>query len=167
MKDFYSLLIKFVQKIVFILLLSLFMGLVSNFSLIKKYLQGEFQHGFLSSQGYPSITFITLAEAEELFSKGEALFIDSRSEDTFKSGHILKAINIPFVKYQNEGSMKLHSHPFEETLVVYCDGSECQLSVELAKLLHKKGFKNIRVFFGGWTEWMNEGLPVSKENDTQ
>ncbi len=158
---------KLFQQIVIILILSSILGLGANFFLIKKYFHGEFRHGFLSSEEYPSITFITLLEAEELFSKGEALFIDSRSEEVFKIGHILKAINIPLVKYKEEGSIKLLSHPFEESLVVYCDGSECQTSEELAKLLHKKGFEDIRIFFGGWTEWMKKRLPVSKESDTQ
>ncbi|MCK4647147.1 MAG: rhodanese-like domain-containing protein [Candidatus Aminicenantes bacterium] len=158
---------KLFQQIVFILILSSILGLGANFPLVEKYFQGEFQHGFLSLEEYPSITFITLLEAQELFLKGEALFIDSRNEEAFKTGHILKAKNIPFVKYKEKGFMKLLSHPLEETLVVYCDGSECQTSEELAKLLHKKGFEDIRIFFGGWTEWMKKRLPVSKESDTQ
>ncbi len=155
---------RLVQQIVFILILSSIIGLGANFSLIKKYIQGEFRHTFLSSEEYPSIAFITFEEAEELFSKGEALFIDSRPEEAFQEGHILGATNIPFEEQKEGDILNLFSLALEGTLVVYCDGSECRSSVELAKLLHEKGFKDIKVFFGGWIEWKKEGLPVSSEN---
>lgn len=166
MKQSYFLSIKLIKQISFILLLSLFMGLVPNFPLIKKYFQGEYQYGFVSLEEYPSITFITLAEAEELFSQDEALFIDSRDKKAFKAGHILRAINIPFMEYKKRGYHNLLSIPLEKTLVVYCDGSSCQSSITLAKLLHRKGFKNINVFFGGWAEWLVGELPVSSEDDS-
>ena len=152
---------KLVQQITLILLASLIIGLGINFSLIKKYLQGEFQQGFISSEEYPSITFITLQEAEGLFSAGEALFIDSRPEEDFQAGHILGAENIPFEERKDEEVLDLPSLLTEETVVIYCDGSECNSSLELAKVLNQKGLKDIRIFFGGWVEWVREGLPVS------
>lgn len=158
---------KFIQQIVFILVLSSIIGLGANVPLIKKYFRGEFQHGFLSLEDYPSITFITLEEAEDLFSKGEALFIDTRPEEDFQAGHILEAVNIPFVEHKEEVALDLLSIPFKKTLVVYCDGNECQSSVELAKVLDKNGFEDTKIFFGGWVEWVREGLPVSLENDSE
>lgn len=158
---------KLIQQIVLIVALSSIIGLGVNFPLIKKYLQGEFRHSFLSSEEYPSITFITLPKAEELFSKGEALFIDSRTEEAFQEGHILGAMNIPFEEQKEGEALSLFFLSLEGSLVVYCDGSECKSSVELAKLLHEKGFKDIKVFFGGWIEWVKEGLPVSSENGSK
>ena len=156
---------KLVQQIVFILILSSIIGLGANFHLIKKYFQGEFRQSFFSSEKFPSIIFITLAEAEELFFSKDTIFIDSRPEGDYLVGHILGALNIPFEQHK-EGEMltRLDLSP-EEILVVYCDGSECQSSVELAKFLDAQGFKSIKVFFGGWTEWVQAGLPVSIEND--
>lgn len=155
---------KLLQEILLILILSSILGFGANFSLIKKYFQGEYRHAFLSKEEYPSITFITLSEAEDLFSQGEALFIDSRPEKDFRSGHIPGAVNIPVVQ-EREEALNSFSFPKERTLVIYCDGSECQSSVFLARLLHQKGFVNIKVFFGGWVEWVREGLPVALEND--
>lgn len=160
---------KLFRQVASIVVLSFIIGLGANFSLVKKYFQGEFRHAFIRSEEYPSIRFISLSEAEELFSRGEARFIDTRSEKDFLAGRILGAKNIPFVEYKQEKVSNLLSFPLDETLVVYCDGSECQSSVELAKLLHKKGFRDIRVFFGGWVEWVREGLPVDSgsEDDSQ
>jgi len=157
----------FLQQIVLILSLSLIIGLGINFSLIKKYFLGDFRFGFISLEKYSSITFITLGEAEGLFSEEEALFIDSRPKEAFRTGHILGAVNIPFEEYNKEKALDLIFLPPEGTVVIYCDGSECNSSLELAKVLHQKGLRDIKVFFGGWVEWMKEGLPVSSENDPQ
>jgi rhodanese-related sulfurtransferase len=155
------------QQIVLMLFLSLIVGLGINFPFIKKYFLGDFRFGFISLEKYPAITFITLGEAEGLFLKGEALFIDSRPEEDFQTGHILGAVNIPFEEYKKEKAFDLIFLPPEGTVVVYCDGSECNSSLELAKVLHQKGLIDIKIFFGGWVEWVREGLPVSSENDPQ
>ncbi len=155
-----------VKKTAFILALSVVCGLGFNYSLIKKYCRGEFEHGFFHFKDYPSLVFISLGEAEELFLKGEALFIDSREKEAFREGHIPGARNIPFEAHGEE-SLPFPGLLLERTLVVYCDGSECQSSVELARTLHRQGFKDLRVFFGGWAEWLEAGLPAATENDWQ
>jgi len=154
-------------QIALILFLSLIIGLGINFSLIKKYFLGDFRFGFISLEEYSSITFITLGEAEGLFSEGEALFIDSRPKEAFRTGHILGAVNIPFEEYKKEEALDLIFLPPEGTIVIYCDGSECNSSLELAKVLHRKGLIDIKIFFGGCVEWVREGLPASSENDPQ
>jgi len=158
---------KIILGIVFIIALSLILGLAVNFSLLKKFIRGEFRPGFFSSENYPSIAFITLAEAEELFASQQAVFIDSRSEKDYRWGHVLGALNIPFEQNNEEEISNQLDLPPEKTLVVYCDGSECQSSLALAKVLDKLGFQSIKVFFGGWAEWVQAGLPVSAENDQQ
>jgi rhodanese-related sulfurtransferase len=144
--------------------LSVFIGVSANLSLVKQYLNGDFSQSFFSPKDFPSIQFIGLTEAEDLFMRGDALFLDSRAEEKFLEGHILDAINIPF----EEGERAVHeqlSFPRDGTLVVYCDGNECQSSILLAKVLADQGFEDIRVFFGGWAEWVVAGLPSSEKND--
>jgi rhodanese-related sulfurtransferase len=157
---------KLLHDSVLILALGLALGFLTHLSLIKKYFHGEYRHAFFSKEDYPSITFIGLEEAEDLFSGGEALFIDSRDKKDFRKGHILGAVNIPFVEHKEE-ALDLHSIPLKKTLVVYCDGSECQSSVALSKVLHKRGFAPIKVFFGGWLEWLKKGLPLEREDDSK
>jgi rhodanese-related sulfurtransferase len=55
----------------------------------------------------------------------------------------------------------------ERTLVVYCEGGDCQSSLLLAKRLHDEGFKDIRVITGGWEEWKKAGLPEEKDDDQE
>jgi rhodanese-related sulfurtransferase len=158
---------KLLLQIVLIVFLSIIIGLGINFSLIEKYFMRDFRFGFISLEKYTSVTFITLEEAEWLFSEEEALFIDSRPKAAFQAGHIMGAVNIPYEEYKREEALDLIFLPPEGTVVIYCDGSECNSSVELAKVLHQKGLLDIRIFFGGWVEWKKGGLPVSSENDPQ
>jgi rhodanese-related sulfurtransferase len=52
----------------------------------------------------------------------------------------------------------------EGTVVVYCEGGDCQSSLDLAKRLHEAGFRDIRVSTGGWDEWRAAGLPEEKSD---
>lgn len=148
-----------------ILCLSFVIGISANLSLIKQCRMGDFSQSFLSPEDFPSIQFIGILEAEGLFVDGNAVFLDSRAEEKYLEGHILGAVNIPF-----EGGERIVEEqlpfPSETTLIVYCDGNECQSSVLLAKVLAEFGFEDIRVFFGGWAEWVAAGLPLSERNDT-
>ena len=45
--------------------------------------------------------------------------------------------------------------PDDGLVIVYCDGSECELSLELADELSAMGFEQARVFFGGWPSARN------------
>jgi rhodanese-related sulfurtransferase len=149
-----------------IALAAVLLGLSAHFPLFQKFLKGEFRESLFSSDQYPGIILVGLAEAEELFVRGSALFIDSRPKQKFSEGHILNAVSIP----HEDNKKKLHTPvtvPLEKTIVVYCDGGDCQESLALAKVLHSQGYKNIRVFTGGWAEWVGSGHPTAKGHDPQ
>ena len=145
-----------------------------HFSLVRRFLGGEFRQSFLDLKKYAGLRFIALDEAQDLFETREAIFIDSRSRQDFATGHVPGALNIPFdemkeeeVKQGEEASKKslsqiLLSFPPESVLVVYCEGGDCQTSLALARLIHDLGFKDIRVFEGGWAEWSALGLSEEK-----
>jgi len=158
---------KILSQVAFILFLSSILGIGINFSLFKRYFRGEFRQGFFPFEKGFSVTFISLSEAIELFSKRETYFIDSRPEKVFLEGHISGAFNLPYSANLGEDVLTHLSFSIKDTLVIYCDGSECQSSVALAKLLHQYGYQNIKVFFGGWREWMEAGLPVYSEDDSK
>lgn len=148
------------RGIVIILLLSIILGAAVNFSLVRRFVRGEFKQGFLAQEEFPGIRFITLAEAEDLFARAGAVFIDSRSREEFAAGHVPGALNIPLEESKQRLSGGDLPYPQERTLVVYCEGGDCQTSISLAKLIHDRGFRDTRIFRGGWTEWSAAGLPV-------
>jgi rhodanese-related sulfurtransferase len=110
--------------------------------------------------GKPS--FITLNQAYKLFKTGEVLFIDARDKWEFGDGHISGAINIPEYNFDKSNPV-LKTIPKDKTIVSYCDGDDCEMSVKLADNLFKLGYKKIYIFFGGWKEWKKAGYAVSNE----
>ncbi|MEW5902213.1 MAG: rhodanese-like domain-containing protein, partial [Acidobacteriota bacterium] len=88
----------------------------------------------------------------------------------FAAGHVPRARNIPLQEAVGDkrGSGRLDlfaaelAVPFDRTLIIYCEGGDCQTSIALARLVYEKGFKDIRIFSGGWAEWSGAGLPVEK-----
>jgi len=150
------------------------LGAAVHFSLLRRFAAGEFRQGLLDRRAYAGIRFITLAETEDLFARkmqGEQglLFIDSRGREGFAAGHIPGALSVPLEEVELARKMAPQSEragaldfPAAQTLVVYCEGGDCQTSISLAKIIHEKGYQDIRIFAGGWAEWDAAGLPEER-----
>lgn len=108
-----------------------------------------------------NLPMIDLAAARGLFESGSALFVDGRHEFDYKLGHIKGAINIPLKDFESRKAA-LSSLPKDKTIVTYCDGAECNSSIELAAKLFAEGFTDVRIFFGGWNEWNAHHLPTEQ-----
>jgi len=165
---------KIAREILLILVLSVFLGAAINFPLLRRFAAGEFRQGFVDLREYAGTRFITLAETEDLFAqrmKGaeSLLFVDSRRPDDFAAGHIPGALNLPLERFQHQGKTGagpdgsgMLDFPGAQTLVIYCEGGDCQTSISLAKIIHDRGYQDIRIFTGGWAEWRAAGLPEEK-----
>lgn len=101
---------------------------------------------------------ITLEQAYVLFNKG-LVFIDARDEADYLAGHIANSINIPFDDFENH-KLKLDKLSKEEPLVIYCAGTDCDLSILLGNKLFELGYNQVFVFFGGWLDWINANYPI-------
>ncbi len=149
-----------VREAVLIAGLSVVLGLAVNAPLVRRWLKGDFDKGFASAKAYPGVIQIGLAEAEDLFAERKGLFVDARSSEEFRAGHIAGAKSLPFATADEAA---LASLILEIRLVgapvIYCSGGDCQSSLGLARLLAGRGLKEVRVFPGGWAEWTAAGLP--------
>ena len=106
---------------------------------------------------------IKLDQAYILYNKG-ITFIDARDTSDFIAGHIKNSINIPFDDFDNY-KQRLDQLSKENPLVVYCAGTECDLSILLGNLLfNEMGYKKVYVFFGGWLDWTKAKYPVEKSS---
>jgi rhodanese-related sulfurtransferase len=146
--------------VLLITVLAMAFGLGFHFSLVKRYLGGEFRESFVDTRQYPGIVFITRAETEDLFHGGQAVLVDSRTPEEYAAGHIPGALNVPLASPDRALADLVARYPVGQPLVVYCEGGDCQTSTALAKLLHDKGFRDIKVYQGGWTDWNSAGLPT-------
>ena len=86
----------------------------------------------------------------------------SRDELEFNKSHILNAKLAPanpgeILRWVNE----------DDPIVTYCSGGECDLSLELARVLMGEdwAFSKVFVYDGGITEWENAGFPINKLNE--
>jgi rhodanese-related sulfurtransferase len=106
---------------------------------------------------------ITLEQAYSLFNR-EVKFVDARDESDYLSGHITNSINIPFDDFDNH-KQKLDRLSKEKPMVIYCAGTDCDLSILLGNLLFEQGYKQVYVFFGGWNEWLNANYPIENPSE--
>jgi len=142
--------------------LSVAVAAVVHFPLVRRFARGEFRETFFVAADYPGVRMITLPEAEDLWRTGEAVFLDARTAAHYRLGRVPRALSAPAGEAEASPPSFLGRLPLEGTLVVYCEGGDCTSSLALAKLLHEKGFTDIRVFDGGWEEWERAGLPGEK-----
>jgi rhodanese-related sulfurtransferase len=102
-----------------------------------------------------------LAEVQELVGSG-ALLIDARDGALFAEGHLPGALSLPL----GEAETRLEGFRRQvapvRTLILYCSGYGCPDSFDLGLRLIADGYRDVRVFEGGFPEWRDAGLPVDK-----
>lgn len=103
---------------------------------------------------------ISLDDAMMKFESEGIIFLDTRYPEDYKSGHIKGAINFPWEEFEEHSSQVLPKLSFDKEIITYCDGDECETSLLLARELRDMGYKNVKTFFGGWSEWQKAGLPI-------
>lgn len=101
---------------------------------------------------------ISVHEVTRLVNQGNALLLDIRDANDFKSGHITGAMNIPFAAI-NTRIDELEKHRSKCVILVDKLG---QHAGDVAKQLKTKGFDVVRLG-GGMSEWLHQSLPVVKK----
>jgi len=109
---------------------------------------------------------LRMAEAFDRWSAKRHVFIDAREPEEYKEGHIAGAISFPYDYFEDYKDKILAELPKDTLIVTYCSGSECESSLFLARLLAQEyGYKNVEIFFGGWTQWSKHQLPVEVSHE--
>lgn len=88
--------------------------------------------------------------------KGMGTVLDVRPVDEYRAGHIPGAVSIPLKELEDRFS----ELPKEREIVAYCRGPYCVLAMQAVELLHKKGFRAVRLK-DGVVDWRERGLPVA------
>jgi len=103
---------------------------------------------------------ISLAEAANLFKEKRSIFIDARSKEEYDAGRIKGAKSLPYKEADWKFVEAMAGVSENSSIITYCDGETCELSMELAVFLRNAGYKNVRVLSNGWSVWKQNGLPV-------
>jgi len=107
-----------------------------------------------------SFTHLSLEGARLRY--GKALFVDARPAKDYPEGHIAGAIPFDVNDFANAASKALPLLPRDREILAYCSGGDCDDSVMLAGKLRDLGYKDIKIYDGGYPEWKKAGMPVSK-----
>lgn len=85
------------------------------------------------------------------------VLIDSRPyQAKYAQGYIPTAVSLPDSEFDKKAAELLPKDK-KATLVFYCEGPECRLSHNSAKKAEALGYKNVKVFPGGYPEWVQAG----------
>ncbi len=106
------------------------------------------------TEAYKHIKGISIEEAKALM--GEAVFLDVRTKDEFKKGHI------PGTKFLQRGWLELAVSrviPDKETHIVVCCASGFRSGLA-TYTLKQMGYENAENMLGGWNDWLKAGYPV-------
>jgi rhodanese-related sulfurtransferase len=166
------------RQALFIIVLSLILGLgLNTFSPNSIPYVGEYRKISQGNEpvvppnaipGDPPFITIDIVEIEHRFN--EAVFIDARSYDDFACGTIPNSINIPF-DYLPDSNIEsaidssLNFIPKDSPIIVFCSGDECDLSLQLARILQDIDYTDITIFYGGAREWENMGLDLERRDN--
>jgi rhodanese-related sulfurtransferase len=84
------------------------------------------------------------------------VLLDVRSPESFASGHVAGAINLPHRKIVERN---VAQYPFDTMFVVYCNGPHCNGADKAAVRLSQLG-RRVKKMIGGVTGWKDEGFDL-------
>ena len=100
----------------------------------------------------------SIAEALQLINHKNALILDVREENEFKTGHIMNSRLIPLGKLKERiGELERYR---EQPIVVVCRSG--QRTNAACVLLGKQGFSLVYNLAGGILAWQKANLPLKK-----
>ncbi len=107
-------------------------------------------------EGGETLEPIAREELLRRIARRDAVVIDVRPEDEYRSGHIRGAISIPL----DDLARRLRELPKTKLIVAYCRGPYCVLAPQALALLRARGFRARRLE-DGLPEWRAAGLPIA------
>jgi len=105
---------------------------------------------------------LELATLKRLYDANAALVLDAREAAEYVEGHISGAISLPYNDALADPDRVSHLDPGGRPIVVYCSGGDCELSMDLAKVLIQSGRRRVLIYEGGFPEWQSAGYPVAR-----
>ena len=89
------------------------------------------------------------------------MIIDARKQEEYAKGHIENAISL-LDTAMSEEALAQHVDTKQTPVLFYCNGKRCMRSTNAAKKALSWGYSQVYWFRGGWGEWREKQLPVSK-----
>jgi rhodanese-related sulfurtransferase len=103
---------------------------------------------------------ISLKEAARLQKRKNVVFVDGRARLEWEQSHVPGAIAMPLGEFDKAYGEEAKRLKKADIIISYCHGPGCRLSDKLADMLIARGHRNVAVFWGGFPEWKDAGLPL-------
>ena len=101
---------------------------------------------------------ISPLQLPQVQSRSSAIVIDVNETETYRTGHISQAINLPFSQFR-ESLGKLKKHKGKPIIITCTTGTN---SNKAAATLKKNEYTDLYILTGGLTAWKKENLPLEK-----
>jgi rhodanese-related sulfurtransferase len=102
---------------------------------------------------------VFLSRARQLFEEGEYIFVDVRSEERFRAGHIEGAFSLPVERFAELYPL-LQTWTGGQPILVYGAARDIPLVDDLAKHLIESGEESVARLAAGYAAWVARGYPV-------
>lgn len=121
----------------------------------------DIYHAFMKD--LDGVEAITLTALRERVSAQSVVVVDVRPEEEYAAGHLPGAVSVPY----HELAQRLSELPKDVTIVAYCRGPFCVLSLHAVEALQAAGLSAVRLD-EGVTDWrgrfdlLEEDVPAAK-----
>jgi rhodanese-related sulfurtransferase len=100
---------------------------------------------------------ISRDDLRALLDAGSVTLVEALPEPQYAAEHLPGAVNLPS-DLTAERAAQLAPDP-AGTVVIYCTGPSCGRSKVAAAAFGRLGYRDVRVYEGGKTDWAAAGLP--------
>lgn len=107
------------------------------------------------------IVVVDTAGVQSRLQAGTHLVLDARPRDAFEQGHLPGAVSCPSGDDRTLGMLQPLMGPGQPVLV-YCSGSACDDSLELAETLAALELGEVELYVGGVQAWTAAGLELQR-----
>jgi len=113
-------------------------------------------------ESIPGSVTVNAEQTVELIQSEERLtIVDSRRFEEYAKGHIEGAVSLLDTDMTEE-ALVAHAPGRHDPLLFYCNGERCLRSANAVNNALIWGYDRIYWFRGGWQEWADKELPVSR-----
>jgi rhodanese-related sulfurtransferase len=148
---------------VVILVLGVVLGLSFNYRLVMNAFSGKMAAP-VKTESPVGDRFphpVEIEEVRRLIDEGAAV-VDARARELYLEGHLPSALSLPLGEADPLPDSFRQAVSADSVLVLYCSGYGCPDSFDLGVILLAEGYRDVRVFEGGFPEWTDAGLPVER-----
>lgn len=110
----------------------------------------------------PELVSITTDQVQDLVGTPNVVFLDARLAGDFAAGHVPGAISLPIHAGHVERSRIVEAIDPAAQIVVYCQSVQCHWAEMIASDLVFRGYQNVVLYPGGWSEWKSHERPDAR-----